>query len=321
MISISSKGFILSSAYASASIYVAHGVIIAAVKGGYQRSAAVDKSLILDASISSDEDTKKATLLYSWSCSISSTINFHSACTFMTGVVTTSSVLTLPASQMDVLTKYSFLVLVTSTDGRAATQSVLVTPILAGAPTVYSSNKALQVNQNEAMVIPGLITGNVSTVATWTAFFQGLPVTLDRVVTPVYKVFTASEMRSSISYPLGVSSDTFVGGRTYSFRLSAYPLGYASLEAHTDIVLYMNSPPVGGYTTVSPLKGFALSTDFMMATTGWSDDISNYPLSYNFAYQLAVSSRVPALALSVLSPLPYTSSQLPPGLIGGTYIS
>ena len=80
-----------------------------------------------------------------------------------------------------------------------------------------------------------------------------------------------------------------------------------------------NSPPIGGRASVSPSVGYALVTDFAMATTGWSDDLSDYPLSYSFSYQLAISDLTPALTVAVLSPLPYAVSVLPPGLSGGTF--
>ena len=36
---------------------------------------------------------------------------------------------------------------------------------------------------------------------------------------------------------------------------------------------------------VSPDNGFALQTNFLIATTGWSDDPADLPLSYDFEYR------------------------------------
>jgi REJ domain len=63
---------------------------------------------------------------------------------------------------------------------------------------------------------------------------------------------------------------------------------------------------------VTPNNGYALTTIFLMATTGWTADASSLPLAYNFAYQL--SSSKGALVLNVQGPKPYYSSPLPPGL-------
>ena len=86
------------------------------------------------------------------------------------------------------------------------------------------------------------------------------------------------------------------------------------------VVLIVNAPPIGGRTIVSPLSGDALMTDFTMSTIGWSDDLSDYPLSYRFSYQLAISDLIPVLALTSLNPLPYAVSLLPAGLNGGIHI-
>jgi REJ domain len=63
---------------------------------------------------------------------------------------------------------------------------------------------------------------------------------------------------------------------------------------------------------VTPNNGYALTTVFLMATTGWTADASSLPLAYYFAYQ--VSSSKGALVLNVQGPTPYLSSPLPPGL-------
>ena len=93
---------------------------------------------------------------------------------------------------------------------------------------------------------------------------------------------------------------------------------FPMLVAFTDVRLAVNAPPVGGYAVVSPSSGYGLSTAFAMSTTGWTDDADGYPLAFNFAYQL--SPYKGALILSVISPLPYTSSPLPPGLITETKV-
>jgi hypothetical protein len=64
--------------------------------------------------------------------------------------------------------------------------------------------------------------------------------------------------------------------------------------------------------TVTPSHGYALSTVFLMSTTGWTTDASNLPLAYIFAYQLTTLKG--ALVLNVQGPKSYVSSPLPPGL-------
>ena len=323
VMSLNSRGQPSSSGNNVVNIYVEHGNVVAAIRGGYTRDSAVNRELTLDASISSDEDTSTGSrgLLFSWSCFIASLTNFGSPCNLssMSTATTTSSKLYLPASQMVLFTKYSFVVTVSSIDGRSASRSVLITTSLSGAPVVFSGNTLVKFNSDSPLIVPGTITANVTTVATWTAFYNGQPVILHKSYTKLSREFKAYEVSSSVSYPLGVSAYSFVAGRTYTFRLSSYPLNYNNLVAKTDVVLIVNSPPIGGYTSVSPTTGHALKTDFSIYATGWSDDLSDYPLSYNFAYRIAVSSSTPALVLTVLSPLSYATSLLPPGLLDGVY--
>ena len=320
---ISSNGILLSSGYAVANIYVKHGNIKAAVKGGYARESAVDKVLVLDASISSDEDsaTGSTDLFFSWSCTIISLVNFGTPCLFNNmGVTTLSTILNLPANEMDLSNQYLFSVTVSSKDGRSASQSVTVTPLLSGSPVVYSDNKLFKFNYDSVLSINGIVNANFSTSAKWTAFYNGQPVSLDRAFTKLTMDFTAKEALVAASYPLAVLPNTFVAGRTYTFRLSAHPLDNVALSAKTEVVLMVNAPPIGGRTIVSPLSGDALMTDFTMSTIGWSDDLSDYPLSYRFSYQLAISDLIPVLALTSLNPLPYAVSLLPAGLNGGIHI-
>ena len=323
VVSISLKGQRLSSASMTANIYIKHGDIKVAVRGGYIREIAVDKVLTLDASISSDEDTSTGSkgLLFSWSCTVVSLASFGTPCIFsdISALLTSSSVFTLPANQMDPLEKYSFSVTAVSADGRSSGRSVSVRPLLAGSPAVFSTNTLTKFNVDSKILIVASITANDSMMVIWTAYYNGLPVPLDRAYTSLTRVFTAKEMSVTANYPLAILPNTFVAGRTYTFRLSAYPPSNTALLASTEIVLTVNSPPTGGRVTTFPLSGYALSTDFTMTAIGWSDDLSDYPLSYRFAYQFAKSDLVPALIIAAFSPLPYTVSLLPPGRRKGLF--
>ena len=67
-----------SSTAASVTVYVTHGIVTAAVKGGYKRSIPVDQTILLDASISTDDDappTAVSTLSYEVSSSRISTLS------------------------------------------------------------------------------------------------------------------------------------------------------------------------------------------------------------------------------------------------------
>lgn len=129
-VSTVSKYSYASIGYDSVGVYVQHGHVIAAVRGGYSRQAAADKPLTLDSSISSDEDSilGGTILKYTWRCFVPSLTDFGSDCRLSAFVspMTSTSVITLPRYQMTVGVTYSFVVVVRSTDGRSATQTVIV---------------------------------------------------------------------------------------------------------------------------------------------------------------------------------------------------
>lgn len=325
--SSSSIKAILSSGYTSTQLYIPHGVVVAAVRYGYSRQVSVDSVLLLDASLSYDEDSVNVgNLRFLWSCTVlspspsqsrvgdtSSPCNFTSAL----AISSSSSVFRLPSNSMMLNSKYSFDVTVTSQDGRSASQVVLVTAIAPGSPVLTLSYSRNRFNSDQPLVLSALLSSNYSTRATWTALSFSSPVPLTLAYTDTSRVFSAQELKSPINYPLAIGAFAFIGGRSYTFRLSASPVNYPTLVAVTEVTLTANSPPTGGYLVVTPQKGFALSTLFDMATAGWSDDISSLPLSYNFAYELAVSTLIPPLFLTVTTLLPHTQSALPPGLLGG----
>jgi hypothetical protein len=46
----------------------------------------------------------------------------------------------------------------------------------------------------------------------------------------------------------------------------------------------VNSPPTGGYVTVSPSSGVRLNTTFTISASQWSEDTADLPLYYSFSY-------------------------------------
>ena len=69
--------------------------------------------------------------------------------------------------------------------------------------------------------------------------------------------------------------------------------------------------------TVTPTTGYALQTSFVGAQSGWIDDVEDYPLTYDFLYQLTSNVVVgqPTLFTIVsLSALSSVSTLLPAGL-------
>ena len=247
----SSTNTLLSSGTGTTSVFVGPGNINALIRGGSTRNVAVDKSYSLDASISTDENyppgrTSKR-LSYSWTCTDTSTL---SACTFSSPTFTTAtnSTLTVPANVMTVKGVYTIAVVVTSTDGRTGTASVVTTGAAPGAPTVTAGNKVAKFNSDATLSVLGYITSSVAINASWTGFFAGTtPMSLKGAVTSLQKVFSASQVMNTGSFPVSFPGGFFTPGRAYTFRLTAWPIADSTVRAHADVTVTANSPPVGTF--------------------------------------------------------------------------
>ena len=310
---------VLSSATtAPTSIFVLSGNVVAVVKGGLSRQNPVDRSLLLDASSSYDENSLTTVLSYSWNCTIASVgKQFGQICDYSSQYVTlvTTSILVLPPNVMTIPGMiYSFGVTAISPDGRTGNQVMVVTAAVAGSPVVSSNAKALTFNFDSKLNVYAYITASTAVVGTWTASYASLPVSLSSALTSPISTFTSDQVATTIAFPISFPANTFVAGRTYSFTLSASPIADSTIVSSTQIILVCNSPPTGGYVLVSPSKGYALSTIFTLSAAGWVDDPHNFPLAFSFSYSRASSILIPPLTIKALSSLPYGSTQLPEGL-------
>ena len=80
-------------------------------------------------------------------------------------------------------------------------------------------------------------------------------------------------------------------GATITFRLKIKEIG-SEFSSYSDTNIIVNQPPHGGSLEVNPSLGYSFSTTFIMIMAQYSDDTSDYPLSYSFSYQLSPSSNV-----------------------------
>lgn len=301
-------------------IEILRGSVISKIRGGSTRQFSLDKLLLLDASSSSDEDSLTAALTYRWSCTISSITSYGSDCSsvFGSSSTTASTISVAPYTLLSSLS-YTFQVLVSSVDGRTSTSSVFVQPTGAGGVTVSITSLTSLINVDRKLSLSGVLFANytsssVQVFAFWSVYFSGSLVD----VTPLTSAssnFTSAEVKKSITYPLAYSANTFVEGRTYSFRLTAYPTYDKSLASYTETTITINKPPSGGSVSLSPSSGDALSTSFYIFALLWTS--SNLPLQYSFTYQ--VSSSQNELTIRALNQISYTYSTLPAGTQANSY--
>lgn len=303
----------------SLSVTILRGLVIAIIKGGSSRQIPQDNSLTLDASLSSDEDSSSAVLSYRWSCTITSILSFGTDCSsvFGTSSITLSSI-TIAANKLDTSYLYTFQVLVSSPDGRFSTASTTVEPSAAGGVTLTITSTTSIINADSKLSLNGYLaanyTGSTSVYAFWSVYFEGSVVSV-KTITSSALTFSAAEIYKTIAFPVAYSSNTFVQGRTYTFRLTAYPITNSGLSSYAETSVTINSPPSGGVLSVSPSKGDALVTSFYISTSLWVSN--NLPLQYSFTYK--ISSSQPELVLGSYNQIPYVYTSLPAGLAAFSY--
>jgi hypothetical protein len=304
-----------SSSSASVTVFVTKGFVTAAVIGGLTRTAPMDKILTLDASISSDAAVSPklpSTLAYKWTCTIGSLKNFGTDCGLFGNATTiTTGAFTLKANIMALSTTYTFLVVVSSPDGRSASRTVSVNSVFSGAGCKITSSFS-RFNVDSKLIIDGFISGADDVISEWSMYSSSGVVILFIALTPVTRIFSAIDAAAVIAYPLSIDGHTFSGGSSYSFRLSAYQINNPALRRFSEVTLTANSVPTGGSVAHTPEGGNALVTIFEITTYGWIADAYNFPLTFSFDYLLSATSFPLTVAFSSLRAFVITA--LPAGL-------
>lgn len=247
-----------------------------------------------------------------WSCSIASFAGeYGTDCGFFSTAASTKSTLRLSHGKMSAGTKYAFLLTVTSLDGRSATNVVTVTPAFAGSPEVFVTSSVSKFNTGSKLVLGGHVSSSGSVTSVWSVYTSLGELVPFEALTPTSKSFSPADVSSPFIFPLSVDTSTFIGGRSYTFRLTAYSTQDAGKSTFSELVLTVNAPPTGGHATVSPSTGDALVTKFYISSPGWTTDVANYPLSYSFAYKATITA--PYLTLAASDTKAFTISTLPAG--------
>ena len=205
---------------------------------------------MLDASLSKDSDvapqSTSSGLTFAWSCTIGSINGYGTDCGF---VLSSTAAITLPANTMTVGFIYNFLVAVSAkpADGRVASASVAVTPVISGSAQVSIISAFTKFNPATTLAVYGNILADFPVNASWTVLGDSGPLTAlaSNALTPISEVFTAAEVQSQISFPLSIVGGTFVQGRSYTFILRANPVGVLDPKYLTSaqVVFTANRPP------------------------------------------------------------------------------
>ena len=174
------------------------------------------------------------------------------------------------------------------------------------------ANTVRRFNIGSKQVLTGYLTAGQAATCTWSVEDSMGSTVSFTPLTPISKTFTATDTASKVTFPLCFRKGAFVGGGTYTFKLSTSPTDNPSLVSYSQLLMTANTQPTGGYVISNPASGIAITTQFMISTPGWTSDAGNLPLSYAFSYCLASSA--PYLTLAAVSVRAYTTSTLPAGL-------
>ena len=225
----------------------------------------------------------------SWHCTIISPLSaFNQPCPFAANL-TNTAVVHVSSHVLAANHTYKIAFAMTSADGRVSTASSLVTTLPPGSPLVSIPTKRVTFNSRAPLQLNGLFSANYSLIATWNVSFQGSPVSLgaNAFLTPPYRYFTAKQASNPLTtYPLAVSPSALQPGRIYTFRLTLYNAKSMSTTSYQEVTLTASNIPSGGQITVLPNTGVALNTTFTASQYGWVNDVSNYPMTFDFLYQL-----------------------------------
>lgn len=308
------------------SIVVVNGAVVAVVKGGYYRAVSIteDSPLLLDAGSSYDENVdpsnQTSALTYSWDCVLSSNIGFGNNCTSVFGGANlTQSSMTLHSENVNASLTYDISVEVTAADGRFGSAVVTVQNLYfpeaaATAPYTYVSTVEAKFNADSAFTLHGVVQGAYMVAADWTAFVSNAAVSVTSLTTSPFN-FTESDVESEISFPLSFPANTFTPGSQITFRLTAQKADQPDLYSYSMVTLTVNSPPSGGSISASPTSGVPLTTVFQMTALGWTDDSTDYPLTFDFSYALSTDY----VTIKTRSSSSSASSTLPSGLQSALY--
>jgi len=323
----------LRSAGASArtNIYIQNGAVVAFVQGGTLKSQAINKAGVLDASASYDENSPSNALDFLWSCSVTSPISqYGTDCSsLLDGSSLQNSTVVVLADALVLSWFYKFQVIATATDdsGRQAVEYVTVvgedpsTPVL----DIVIPLGVVKINPAQKFSVKGFMYSadfglnaswlySASTASSNTNTNVSSAALSDIAMTGVYREFSVDDTSvvGGINFPLLLFQNVLNVGVSYTFTLTATQMYTGAIAAYSSITLLVNAPPTSGYFTISPEQGTPLSTVFAFAAPDWNDDVTDFPLLFDFAYKLSSSSD--ELALQYLVVQSYTDSVLPAGL-------
>lgn len=301
-VSVVQSGQILSSSIATQTVKVLDGAVVAKIAGGSTRQLPADCNLTLNAATSYDENTaasvSNSTLRYVWGCRVVSFAQFGVNCTDVNnGVISYSGAeVTVFGSGLNSSLAYEISLVVYAQDGRSSEAvAVSIQSAPENSPLTQMTTQQVIFSNHDNFSIASAIQNSADTLSWWEILIDGSNQSVN-LQSNSKREFCASFVSKSVPMSVVVQQYAFVAGSTVTFRLYAQSntdsssisrrlQASQSLVSFSEISVAVNGPPEGGTLASVPSSGDALTTKFVISTSGWVDtNPADYPLRYAFKY-------------------------------------
>ena len=262
-----------------ASFQVQMGVsgVTARISGPSSIKTSASYEVTLDASSSRDLDFPQSeSLVFAWTC-LQLSPSYGESCD--AAVSPDSAFLTIPVAALSVGT-YNLSVIVTNPLGSFGSAFVKIEFTQRIIPIITLNTVQAKYNAQSKITLTGRIqTNSQLATAVWSSTTIPELASTTIPVTPLSKSLTAQ----TSTFQLGLGAHRLTPGLSYSFTLTS---SYANIAdgASVSVVVVMNSAPRGGVVVANPISGTALTTEYTLVTSQWTDDASDLPLTYIMSY-------------------------------------
>jgi hypothetical protein len=286
----------LKSTSASVRLVVAQGSVVAVLTGSSEKGLRMNDELMIDASLSYDEDNAVVTgalsgLSFQFSCvQIAPTYKATSGLQMTTNDAGDVAILSVPIGANFSRTIHRVTVTVTDlTDLRSSSTSTVVTILPSLAPLIsLVSTSGVRINPSNKLKLLAEVEVSAGAVATWSVDDASVDLnaialsTVQRTLPPP----TLPAISQSFTLSLVLPQNGLPQQSSFVFQLLVTAdSGHSSSAA---IVITTNAPPLPGVYTVQPSEGDAMTTLFRFSASQYED--SDIPVSYEFSYLSTVAA-------------------------------
>jgi hypothetical protein len=177
--------------------------------------------------------------------------------------------------------KYLFSVTVSNDQLLYSTASAAVTLSSYKTPTSMVSTGKLKYSATEKVVVTAIINASEAALAVWSCVAISSADLREHSTNAIQAIISPGLS----TLQLTIIPNFFSSGLHYTFQLqTCYNSHCEESVSYSRIQISINMPPTSGVLTVTPKYGLSLVTTFLLQTTSWVDDPSDYPLSYSMFY-------------------------------------